>query len=363
MGTSTVSIGDILLVDDQVENLKVLTALLTEHGYKVRQAINGTLAIKAARLLPPDVILLDICMPDMDGYAVCSALKADEHTQAIPVIFLSALESVADKIKAFSAGGEDYITKPFQAEEVLARVETHLSLRRMQQQLATKNLQLEQEVLERQQTQEQLREALRIKDALLKEVYHRTKNNMAAIVNLLKLQARRLPDEQMTRILQDIEYRIQAMVLVQQKLYRSEDFTNISLKDYLEELAWTIFRSMSVGVGKIILNLQIEPVMVSPDIAIPCGLLLNELLTNALKYAFPGETTGDVQIALRRTANRQIEFRVRDTGQGLPDRFDIRHTDSLGCELIIMFAEHQLQGTLDVRSDQGAEFVINFPIA
>jgi len=131
--------GNLLIVDDKPANLRLLSAMLVEHGYKVRSAINGPLALTATKAAPPDMILLDINMPEMDGYEVCKHLKADQETRDIPIIFISALDETADKVKAFTAGGVDYITKPFQLEEVLARVETHLSLRRLQQRLEQAN--------------------------------------------------------------------------------------------------------------------------------------------------------------------------------------------------------------------------------
>ncbi|MDM8549050.1 response regulator [Desulfobacterales bacterium HSG2] len=122
----------IQLVDDMPENLKVLRKILAEQGYGIRTSINGTLALRSAHEDPPDLILLDIRMPGMDGYEVCRELKADESTRDIPVIFISALDETEDKVKAFSFGGVDFITKPFQEEEVLARVRTHLGIRELQ---------------------------------------------------------------------------------------------------------------------------------------------------------------------------------------------------------------------------------------
>ncbi len=127
--------GDILIVDDNPNNLRLLTGILTETGYKVRPALSGSLALQSIQSTLPDMILLDIKMPEMDGYAVCRHLKADKRTCNIPVLFISALTEVTDKIKGFSVGAMDYITKPFQNEEVLARVETHVSLSRMHQRL------------------------------------------------------------------------------------------------------------------------------------------------------------------------------------------------------------------------------------
>jgi DNA-binding response OmpR family regulator/DNA-binding CsgD family transcriptional regulator len=131
--------ANILVVDDTPENLHVLTQLLQAQGYRVRPAPNGAHALTTALKEPPDLILLDIMMPEMDGYEVCHHLKADERTGDIPVIFISALDETIDKVTAFSVGGVDYVTKPFQNEEVLARVKTHLTLRRLQQEVQQKN--------------------------------------------------------------------------------------------------------------------------------------------------------------------------------------------------------------------------------
>lgn len=129
----------LLVVDDTPENLHILHQLLTEQGYRVHSAPDGVRALNFAHTTPPDLILLDVKMPEIDGYQVCERLKADERTRDIPVIFLSALHDVSDKIKAFQVGGVDYITKPFQVEEVLARVATHLTLRQLQKDLDAKN--------------------------------------------------------------------------------------------------------------------------------------------------------------------------------------------------------------------------------
>jgi sigma-B regulation protein RsbU (phosphoserine phosphatase) len=131
--------GNILIVDDTPVNLRLLSQMLAEQGYHVRPVPNGPLALAAARAEPPDLILLDIRMPEMDGYQVCERLKADAQTRDIPIIFVSALDATQDKVKAFSAGGVDYVTKPFRTEEVLARVGTHLALRALHEQLLEAN--------------------------------------------------------------------------------------------------------------------------------------------------------------------------------------------------------------------------------
>jgi PleD family two-component response regulator len=123
--------SNILIVDDTPANLKVLTSMLVEQGHQVRPAINGRVALTAVHEALPDLILLDITMPGLDGYEVCRQLKMDERTRDIPIIFISALDRTEDKVKAFTIGGVDYVTKPFHVEEVLTRVNTHLTLHRL----------------------------------------------------------------------------------------------------------------------------------------------------------------------------------------------------------------------------------------
>lgn len=141
--------GDLLIVDDTVDNLRLLIEILSGYGYTVRPAPSGALALEALRERLPDLILLDIMMPHMDGYDVCRRLKADDRSRDIPVIFISALHELFDKITAFTAGAVDYITKPFEAKEVLARVHTHLTLRQLQRDLQIANETLEEKVRDR----------------------------------------------------------------------------------------------------------------------------------------------------------------------------------------------------------------------
>jgi PAS domain S-box-containing protein len=153
--------ADILAIDDTPENLALLNQMLTERGYKVRSVTKGSTGIRGAQAAPPDLILLDVKMPQMNGYEVCQQLKADDRTRDIPVIFISALGDVFDKVQAFKAGGVDYITKPFQVEEVLARLDTHITIRRLQQQLQQQNAQMKRQIWERQQAEEKFAKAFR----------------------------------------------------------------------------------------------------------------------------------------------------------------------------------------------------------
>jgi len=152
--------GKLLLVDDTLANLQLLSAALGQRGYEVHSAVNGVLALKEARQIIPDLILLDVMMPGMNGYEVCEQLKANTLTQDIPIIFISAVNELLDKVKAFQLGGVDYITKPFQIDEVIARVENQLSVRSLQKRLETQNVRLQQEIRERKRAEEEALETL-----------------------------------------------------------------------------------------------------------------------------------------------------------------------------------------------------------
>lgn len=145
--------ANILIVDDQPANLRVLSTMFKDHNYKVRKAINGKVAIEAINLEIPDLILLDIKMPDMDGYQVCQRLKSDSKTKDIPIIFISALDEIIDKVKAFQVGGIDYITKPFQEEEVLARINNQLTIQKQKQRLEEEQKKLKLEIQQRKETE------------------------------------------------------------------------------------------------------------------------------------------------------------------------------------------------------------------
>ena len=166
-------VPNVIVVDDTPANLQLLTGMLKERGYKVRPVPSGKLALQAAKNDPPDLILLDIMMPEMDGYEVCERLKADEKLREIPVIFISALNETMDKVRAFGVGGVDYVTKPFQFEEVDARVRTHLELQRQRRKLK--------------ENYEQLRRLEELRDNLVHMIVHDLRNPLTGISGFLDL--------------------------------------------------------------------------------------------------------------------------------------------------------------------------------
>ncbi|MEM9539678.1 MAG: diguanylate cyclase [Cyanobacteria bacterium P01_E01_bin.42] len=194
MEETTTNKGDILIVDDTPNNLRLLSTLLQNHGYEARSVLSGEMALRAARSAAPDLILLDISMPLMDGYQVCRELKAHANTREVPVIFISAFNEAMDKVRAFEVGGVDYITKPFQWAEVLVRVKNQLKIRSLQTQLLEQNAQLQQEIQERLRAEE----ALRIANQKLQ--------NLANSDGLTGAANRRRFDEYLQKQWQELQY-------------------------------------------------------------------------------------------------------------------------------------------------------------
>ncbi|MEG3934549.1 MULTISPECIES: response regulator [unclassified Microcoleus] len=182
--------GNILIVDDTPENLQVLSATLCDRGYKVRGVISGKMAIRAARSGSPDLILLDIKMPEMDGYEVCTQLQADPKTSEIPVIFISALDEVLDKLTAFQVGAVDYVTKPFHVAEVLARIEHQLTIQRLKKQLIDRNKELQEEIIERKKAEEAAAAASLAKSQFVANMSHELRTPLNAILGFTQVMSR-----------------------------------------------------------------------------------------------------------------------------------------------------------------------------
>jgi PAS domain S-box-containing protein len=217
------------------------------------------------------------------------------------------------------------------------------------------------DITERKRAEEQLQASLREKNILLNEIHHRVKNNLQVISGLLYLQTKRSKNPEVIESFQESQNRIQAMMLVHEKLYHSKDFSRIDLASYVRSLSEELFQSYTIHPGKIDIAIQAnEEVYVDIIKAVPCGLILNELISNALKHAFPEDRQGELQIIIRETKNREIEIVVRDNGVGLPDDIDIQGSRSLGLDLVTGFTQNQLDGQVEVKRDNGTEFRITF---
>jgi two-component system, sensor histidine kinase PdtaS len=220
---------------------------------------------------------------------------------------------------------------------------------------------LESEVSERHKAQSEAEISLKEKELLLKEIHHRVKNNMQIVASLLRLQARRLDDPRIIGILNDSRSRIGAMALIHESLYKPADLSSISLQDYIKELGRNLFDFYAIDPERIKLVTDVELITLNIETATPCGLIINELITNSLKYAFADDRTGEITIALKRSeSGKGYLLLVADNGVGLPEGLDIRRTSSLGLQLVVNLTENQLQGKLEVQREHGTVFLIRF---
>jgi ammonium transporter len=202
--------------------------------------------------------------------------------------------------------------------------------------------------------------SLKEKEMLLREIHHRVKNNLQVISSLLSLQSRYRKDEQAIEMTKESQNRIKAMALIHEKLYRSKDFANVEFSDYIKSLVNDLFLSYKVDSSRISLKMNIENISLGIDTAINSGLIVNELITNCLKYAFPEGKNGEINISLRSLDDGKLELIVSDNGVGLPEALDIKKAESLGLRMITNLTERSLHGTVNINRSNGTEFQIIF---
>ena len=208
-------------------------------------------------------------------------------------------------------------------------------------------------------SEERLRASLGEKEVLLQEIHHRVKNNMQVISSLVALQAGEMPDDAMRAVLLDVTHRVRSMAMVHEKLYQSADLARIELAEYIRSLLDYLWRAHGTSSSGVRLTVDLEPVLLSVSAAVPCGLILNELVGNALKHAFRHRAGGEVAVQLRSGAPDRVSLHVRDNGTGLPAGFDWRQARSLGLRLVQMLAG-QLHAAVEVSSREGTAFTITF---
>ncbi|MGK7895615.1 MAG: response regulator [Xenococcus sp. (in: cyanobacteria)] len=410
---------NILIVDDNPNNLAVIVDYLEDSGLNILVSQDGDSSLKRAKYAKPSIILLDVLMPGIDGYETCRLLKQDSDTRDIPVIFMTALSSIEDKIKGFEVGAVDYVTKPIQPEEVLARIKLHLGLRYMTQTLArqnsilqveieqrksvekklyTSNLQLQQKIKERNQAQQdlkilneqlesrveqrtnelkisnqnlnceiidrkkaeaQVRKSLQEKELLLKEIHHRVKNNLLVVSNLLDFQTDYIEDQELIKMFENSQHRIQSIALIHEHLYNSSDLKKLNLSEYIISLIDKLSDSYETEEKEIHFLTDIDEIYLNIETAQPCGLIINELIANALEHGFREQRRGTIWLSFKKDDQEQIILTVTDNGIGFPENLDFQQTESLGLQLVCTLTK-QLEGTINLNRTQGTSFTITF---
>ena len=300
-------LASVLVIDDTIENLRLLSNLLGEQGYEVRAVTSGRQALRAVEHDPPDLILLDIAMPEMDGYEVCRRLRAQDRCKDVPVIFITASTETADKVQAFDTGGVDYVTKPFQLEEVLARVKTHLALRRARVALA--------------ESYQRLRALEELRHDLVHMIVHDMRSPLTALMIRLKLLT-----GPVATLDEDSRKDLGASLETVEVLSRmANDLLDVSRleegKMPVDRAVWDLTRmagEVRAGLGAMDHKRQIDvesagTVEVTCDGAIIRRIMEN-LVSNAIKHTPPGSGVC-ISIASR---DGRVRVEVHDEGSGVP---------------------------------------------
>ena len=400
---------DILIVDDTIENLKILVAMLSQAGYHVRPVNNGTLALQIARNSAPDLILLDIRMPNMDGYQVCEQLKSNPATHDIPIIFISAQHNLHDKLQAFRAGGVDYITKPFQLEEVQARVETQIKLQELRQRDQEHIQNLAREIETRKKIEAQLREYQQNLEQLVAErtaelekslkqeramrtqliqadrlismgrlsasIAHEIKNPMQSILGCLGLAKEAIangqPPDKYLEVAEKAVYRVTHIINQMRDLNRSTHNrrTLVDLNTLLDEVLLLTKKQAEQHNIEVVRQAEIgvQPIW---GVANQLNQVFLNLVLNALESMPEG---GQLQIIISQTDDPSgVKLEFRDNGVGiapehLPHIFESFFTtksEGFGLGLAISYEIiHQHRGKLEVTSQvgKGSTFTVWLP--
>jgi len=393
----------ILIVDDSPEDRETIKHFLSKSGgvtYRYLEAETGEKGLELSKSHKPDCILLDFKLPDTDGICFIKDMVYEHNLGDIPVILLTGQGDETVATESLKSGAQDYLIKGnlnsgslmrsirYATEKKQAEITLRESEAKYRQIYGTTfdgiiTASKESKIIETdlkepftefgqiaehynsvidalQKATAKTDASLKEKEVLLKEIHHRVKNNMQVISSLLSLQSRYSKDERYIEMVKESQIRIKAIALIHEKLYCSKDLASIDFNDYIRSLVNDLFLSYKANTNKIELNVNIENVSLGIEAAIPCGLIVNELVSNSLKYAFPEGRDGEMRISLRLLDEGQYELIVSDNGIGMPKDIDFKNSGSLGLRLVTNFTERTLHGKIELKKLKGTEFQIIF---
>lgn len=341
------------MVDDSAADRRLCQVLLGEvYGSELEffEASGAAQGLETCRAVAPDCVLLDYKLPDMTGLEFLARLcpEGAPSTSNIAIVMLTGMSSEQVAVKAMRAGAHDYLAKDRISAEGLS-----MAVRK-----ATEKVSLTRAL---QEERDRLARSLAEKEVLIQEVHHRVKNNLAVIASLLRLQAANMRDETLAAALRESQNRVESMTLIHEQLYANGDLREVDLAQHASLLASNLFHSYGVDAARVSWKVAMEPLLLGVDRAIPAGLILNELVSNALKHAFPYGRAGTVVIEGGRYGGR-VQLVVRDDGIGAPQGVELVRPHSLGMQ-IIQILTRQLKGTFEVACGRPATFKISFPEA
>ncbi len=340
----------VLLVDDRQANLLALEAVLAEDEYALSYALSGQEALRTALKQDYALVLLDVQMPDMDGFETAELMRSNPKTRNVPIIFVTAgMKDAKHLFKGYESGAVDYLLKPLEPAVLRSKVRVFAELYRQRLQIERHDRELQ--LLVDRRTQE-LAANLQEKEVLLKEIFHRVKNNLQVVSSLLMMQARSATEPGAQAMLNESADRVRSIALVHEQLYQSNNLAQISYPDYVRKLITLLAGTYDPVSKRVPIRSEIDNLQFGIETAIPLGLIITELIANAYKHAFPAEAAGEINVTLHKLPNGETQLRVCDSGCGLPPDDAERERSSLGLRLVHMLTD-QLEGELSVTSPGG----------
>ncbi|HMD49604.1 MAG TPA: histidine kinase dimerization/phosphoacceptor domain -containing protein [Bryobacteraceae bacterium] len=351
----------LLHIEDSLSDAALTERALTRAGYQVlSERVENIQGMKAALAKQPwDVIIADYRLPDFDAPAALSLLQ--ESGLDIPFIMVSGAIGEELAVAIMRAGAQDYLLKDDMARlaPAVEREIRDAGARRKRSQAELALSESRERFIEQAIALERQTVLLQQRETMLREIHHRVKNNMQVMSSLLSLQSRAASNEEIRRMLEDDQNRIQSMALLHEILYQSQDLALVDFSKYLLRMVDHLFRSYGVNSRQIRLHSDLDPIAIDLDDALPTGLLISEVISNSLKHGFPEGRSGEIRILLRRQSAGTVSLVLSDSGVGLPAGLDWTTSRSLGLRLVRALAD-QLRASLDIRSQGGTEVKMVF---